>query len=131
MARCDQGYLCQVCQDEVSEITESSLYLRFVIGELDPEVLHTEPDCHLNCNPTLSQFILDARFQPSVEANGPFSKENLDPSFRKERELLVTRGYERLWEIKRTRKQLTVVDYPLPDCRSRWMDFKTDQPSEV
>ena len=34
MAPCDQGYLCDVCGDEVEEIFESDLYLRFVIGEI-------------------------------------------------------------------------------------------------
>ena len=29
MARCDQGYLCDVCGDEVENIRESDLYLRF------------------------------------------------------------------------------------------------------
>ena len=28
MARCDQGYLCDVCGQDVEAITESDLYLR-------------------------------------------------------------------------------------------------------
>ena len=34
MARCDQGYLCEVCGAEVEEITESDLYLAYVLGEV-------------------------------------------------------------------------------------------------
>ena len=63
MARCDQGYLCRVCGKEVEDIVDSELYLRFVIGEIDPETLHTQPECHLRCNPTLAQFITDLRFE--------------------------------------------------------------------
>ena len=34
MARCDQGYLCEVCGRDVEAITESDLYLRYVLGEV-------------------------------------------------------------------------------------------------
>ena len=40
MARCERGYLCEVCGGEVEELTESDLYLRYVLGEVDPELLH-------------------------------------------------------------------------------------------
>ncbi len=43
MAKCEEGYLCDVCGGDVEEITDSDLYLRFVIGLLDPETLHTTP----------------------------------------------------------------------------------------
>ena len=32
MAKCEEGYLCEVCGQDVAEITESDLYLRYVIG---------------------------------------------------------------------------------------------------
>ncbi len=32
MARCDHGYLCDVCGEEVDSIRDSDLYLRFVTG---------------------------------------------------------------------------------------------------
>jgi len=70
MAKCDEGYLCCVCGDDVEKITDSDLYLRFVIGLLDPELLHD------------------------------FSKENLDPEYVAQREALVTRGWHRLKELK-------------------------------
>ena len=40
MAKCDQGYLCEVCGHDVENMTDSDLYLRYVIGQLDPEMLH-------------------------------------------------------------------------------------------
>ena len=46
MAKCDEGYLCEVCGEEVAEITESDLYLRYVIGDLEPESLHILPERH-------------------------------------------------------------------------------------
>ena len=33
MAKCEEGYLCEVCGCDVEEISDSDLYLRFVIGE--------------------------------------------------------------------------------------------------
>jgi hypothetical protein len=58
MAKCEEGYLCSVCGGDVEEITDSDLYLRFVIGLLDPETLHTTRERHIRCNPVLAQFIV-------------------------------------------------------------------------
>ena len=38
MAKCDEGYLCQICGKDVANVLESDLYLRYVIGQLDPEL---------------------------------------------------------------------------------------------
>lgn len=121
MARCDQGYLCRVCGLEVEHITESELYLRFVIGEIDPEVLHTSPECHLTCAPAFAQFIDDERF-PSVDCQDPiFDKRHLDGDYVRERTHLVTRGYNRLWQIREERrKPLTVIEYPLAEFHEKW-----------
>ena len=54
MAKCDEGYLCSVCGGDVENITDSDLYLRYVIGLLDPELLHAQPEKHIRCNPTLA-----------------------------------------------------------------------------
>ena len=118
MAKCEEGYLCDVCGKDVEAITESALYLRYVIGWVDPETLHTTPERHLRCDPTLAQFIVDEDFPP-VEAAGPFDKKNLDPAFVRQRELLVTRGYRRLKELARS-QGLSILDYPLPEVRWRW-----------
>ena len=39
MAKCDEGYLCEVCGKDVGKLTESELYLRYVVGQLDPETV--------------------------------------------------------------------------------------------
>ena len=42
MAKCDEGYRCEVCGQDVEAITESDLYLRFVLGEVPLEMLHRQ-----------------------------------------------------------------------------------------
>jgi hypothetical protein len=121
MARCDQGYLCRVCGEEVEHIHESELYLRYVIGEIDPEKLHLLPECHLTCSPTVAQFILDSRFEKPPEVLGPFAAANLDPTFVAAREKLISRGYSRLWEIQKEGKgRGTVQSYILPEFENKW-----------
>lgn len=114
MARCEQGYLCEVCGEEVPDITQSDLYLRYVLGEIEVRQLLSAPERHLGCNPTLSQFIVDPAFPP-VKAEGPFAKEFLDPVDVRRREALVTRGWRRLQELKELRIPLS--EYPLEEFR--------------
>lgn len=113
MAKCDEGYLCCVCGDDVEKITDSDLYLRFVIGLLDPELLHAQPEKHIRCNPTLAQFIVSNDF-PTVEVESDFSKENLDPEYVAQREALVTRGWHRLKELKAL-GEVSILEFPLPE----------------
>jgi hypothetical protein len=113
MAKCDEGYLCSVCGEDVAEITDSDLYLRYVIGLLDPELLHATPERHIRCNPLLAQFIVDASFEP-IEIEGEFSKAGLDSQYVSERESLVTRGWKRLAEIK-AMGEVSVLEIPLPE----------------
>lgn len=120
MAKCDQGYLCEVCGQEVDGLTESALYLQYVIGWIDPETLHTRAESHLRCHPTLAQFIDDERFDPRVSVEGQFDRRTLDRQFTDDRAALVTRGYRRLWDLKTKRRSLTVADYPLPEAIDRW-----------
>lgn len=117
MARCEEGYLCEVCGADVEDLTYSDLYLRYVIGLVDPEVLHTERERHIRCNPTLAQFIVDPEFEP-VWVTGPFDKRTLDPAYVRQRELLVTRGWRRLRELRG--QELSLLDYPLPEVRAAW-----------
>jgi hypothetical protein len=117
MALCDQGYLCEVCHEDVETIDESDLYLRYVLGEVDPETLHVSPERHLRCNPTLAQFIVAEGFEPVV-VEGPFAKSRLDPEFVAEEEARVTEGYLRLRELPGSGLPLT--EYPLPSVRARW-----------
>ncbi len=120
MAQCETGYLCEVCGAEVEDITESDLYLRYVLGEVDPETLHVSPERHLGCNPSLAQFIVDERF-PAVAVEGFFAKANLDPAFVAAEEARVTAGYRRLREVFLT-EGLPITDYPLPGVLDRWSD---------
>ncbi|WP_417849538.1 hypothetical protein [Thalassoglobus sp.] len=115
MAKCDQGYLCEVCGKEVPNITRSDLYLRFVIGEIDARQLLSAPERHLECNPTLAQFIVAPKFTP-VQVEGAFSKTELDPSDVQAREELVTRGWKRLQEIRSL--GIPINEYPLEEFRS-------------
>lgn len=115
MAKCEEGYLCDVCGEDVEELTESDLYLRFVIGMVDPETLHTTRERHIRCNPSLAQFIVDERFEPVV-AEGAFDKRQLDEAFVKQREQLVTRGWRRLREV--VGRELAITEYPLPEVRA-------------
>ena len=118
MAQCELGYLCEVCGQEVEDVTESDLYLRYVLGEVDPEVLHVAPERHLRCNPSLSQFIVDEAFPPEV-VEGYFGKAALDPAFVAEEEARVTRGYRRLKEIF-LEEGLPITEYPLPGVMEKW-----------
>ncbi len=113
MAKCDEGYLCCVCGEDVASITESDLYLRYVIGLLDPELLHVTPERHIRCNPLLAQFIVDEDFEPVV-VEGEFGKQNLDAEYVSKRESLVTRGWKRLVEIK-SLGEVSILEIPLPE----------------
>jgi hypothetical protein len=114
VAKCEEGYICEVCGKDVADLASSDLYLRYVIGMLDPETLHTVKERHIRCNATLAQFIVDEDFAP-VFVDGDFDKRKLDPLFVQQREQLVTRGWRRLKEIAGL--NLPIVDYPLPEVR--------------
>ena len=94
MAKCDEGYLCDVCGQDVAELTDSEMYLRYIVGMLDPEVLHTTPERHIRCNPALAQYIVADDFPPVV-VEGPFDKRTLDERYVGRRERLLTRGWRR------------------------------------
>ncbi len=117
MVRCETGYLCDVCGEDVETLDDSDLYLRFVLGEVDPETLHQAAERHLRCNPTLAQFIVADGFAP-VMAPGFFAKDQLDPDFVAEEEARVTRGYLRLRELMTL--DVPITEYPLPEARARW-----------
>jgi hypothetical protein len=127
MAVCEQGYLCEVCGGDVAEITDSDLYLRYVLGEVDPETLHVRPERHIRCNAVLAQFIVAEGFEPVV-VEGPFGKTGLDPTFVAAEEARVTRGYLRLRELLRL--ELPIAEYPLPEVRPRWQDAPTGEAAQ-
>jgi hypothetical protein len=110
VASCEQGYLCEVCGEEVVDVTESDLYLRFVIGDVSAGELASAPERHIRCNPVQAQFIVDAEFVPVV-VEGPFDKRKLEPEDVARREALVTRGWRRLREVHGS--GLPIGSYPL------------------
>jgi hypothetical protein len=114
MARCEQGYLCDVCGGDVGEMTDSDLYLRYVLGEVPPEQLHLLRERHIRCNPTLAQYIVDSTFEPVV-CEGVFAKATLDAEFVAQEEARVTRGWRRLRELPAL--GLPIIEYPLPEFR--------------
>ncbi len=126
MALCEQGYLCDVCGGDVEAITESDLYLRYVLGEVPPEKLHILRERHIRCNPIVAQFIVDERFEP-VPCTGEFAKANLDPIFVRQEEERVTRGWRRLQEIPGL-GLATIQEYPLPEVIAAWQAATGEEP---
>jgi hypothetical protein len=118
MARCDQGYLCDVCGDEVENIRESDLYLRFVIGEIVAKSLLAAPERHLRCNPVTAQFIDHPDFEPVV-VEGDFDRRLFDADYSRQRAELVTRGWLRLQELFEQAQTVPLPEYPLPEFRQR------------
>ncbi len=112
MARCDQGYLCEVCGGEVEEMVDSDLYLAYVLGEVPAVELPRRRERHIRCNPERAQYIVDPAFPP-VLCEGFFAKATLDPEFVAAEEVRVTRGWRRLQEIPSLGIPLT--EYPLAD----------------
>ncbi len=110
MAGCERGYLCAVCGEDVEEITDSVLYLRYVLGEVAWDDLDRSPEAHIRCDPILAQFIVAEDFEP-VTANGVFSKGALDPDFVCAEESRVTRGFLRLRAVAGT--NVAIAEYPL------------------
>jgi hypothetical protein len=110
VARCEQGYLCDVCGRDVEAITESDLYLRYVLGEVPLWALHQSPERHVGCNPALAQYVIDPAFAP-VACAGPFDKRQLDADYVAAEEARVTRGWRRLQELPAL--GLPLDEYPL------------------
>src|ERR1700689_4600324 len=98
MAKCEEGYLCDICGGDVEGLVDSDLYLRYVIGQLDPETLHTTRERHIRCNPVRAQVIVAQYFEPLV-VEGSFDKRQLDPKYVRQQEILATRGWRRLREL--------------------------------
>ena len=112
MAKCDEGYLCDVCGQDVAELTDSDLYLRYIVGMLDPEVLHTTPERHIRCNPrSPSTSSPTTSSRSSSKARSTSARSTRATS--REREALLTRGWRRLNEV--VRLGVPIIEYPLPE----------------
>ena len=121
MSACEQGYLCDVCGLEVEAITESDLYLRYIMGEVSPLSLPTQRERHIRCNPATAQYIVDPAFEP-IRCEGFFAKETLDAAHVREQEARVTRAWRRLQEIPTL--GIAIPDYPLPEVLAKWQKSK-------
>jgi hypothetical protein len=117
MARCDEGYLCDVCGQDVAAIVDSDLYLRYVLGEVSPLELPNQRERHIRCNPATAQYIVSAEFEPVV-CDGLFAKATLDAEYVREQEQRVTRAWRRLQELPTLGAPIT--EYPVPEVRAAW-----------
>ncbi len=111
MAKCDEGYLCEVCGKAVEDMAESDLYLRYVIGEIRYQQLISHPERHIRCNPTQAQFIVDDAFEPVV-VEGPIYKRQLDSDSVHVLEERASRGWLRLQRVAQL--GIPIEQYPLP-----------------
>lgn len=110
MAKCELGYLCEVCGEEVEDISDSDLYLRYILGDVEARELMTAPERHLRCNPVSAQFIVDPAFNPVI-VDGPFDKRLLDAAELDRLEARTTRAWRRLQEVREL--GLPISEYPL------------------
>src|SRR5262245_17831181 len=108
--KCDEGYVCVICGADVEAITDSDLYLRYILGEIPLEKLHLHPERHIRCDPELAQYIVDADF-PLVACEGPFAKAALDAEYVQQQEQRTTRAWRRLQEVPRL--GIAITEYPL------------------
>jgi hypothetical protein len=117
VVRCEQGYLCDVCGQDVEQIIDSDLYLRYILGEVSPLALPNLAERHIRCNPAAAQYIVDAAFPP-VRCEGIFAKDQLDPAFVAAEETRITRAWRRLQEIPAL--GIPITEYPLPEVIEAW-----------
>jgi hypothetical protein len=111
MAKCDEGYNCVVCGLPVEAITESGLYLRYILGDILLERMHTFPEQHIRCVPELAQYIVAEGFDP-VACEGPFAKHELDGQYVAAQEERVTAAWQRLQALPTL--GVSLLEYPLP-----------------
>jgi hypothetical protein len=123
MARCDEGYRCDVCGEDVEEIVDSDLYLRYILGEVSPELLPRMRERHIRCNPATAQFIVDEAFA-QVRCEGVFAKDQLDSTYVAEQEERVTRAWRRLQQIPSL--GIPITEYPLPEVLQAWQKLTGD-----
>jgi len=119
MAGCEQGYLCDACGQDVEQIIDSDLYLRYVLGEVSPLQLPAMRERHIRCNAATAQYIVDPAFEP-VRCEGFFAKETLDAVFVAEQEERVTRAWRRLQQLPTL--GLPITEYPLPEVLQAWQE---------
>ncbi len=120
MADCDQGYFCEVCREYVDVVTESDLYLRFVMGLVMPEDLMRAVERHVRCRPSLAQYVVDPNFEPVLDPDPATDKRRQPEGSVRAMESLVTRAWRRLQELPGS--GLSIAEYPLPEVDPSWRD---------
>jgi hypothetical protein len=115
MSRCDEGYPCSRCGEPVKNLLESSLYVRYVLGEYEIHELFAAPDCHLQCDYELAAFIKHEKFTPP-EIPAEIELPELSAAQRTRREEQVTAAWVRLREA--IHLGLPITEYPLPRAES-------------
>lgn len=114
MAKCDTGYFCRICGTYVEDITESEIYLRFVLREMQLEELYNAPEAHIRCVPELAQYIVDPEFAEAVTVDDPVTdKRQRSPQETAAREQRVTAAWRRLQML--IGSGLDIPEYPLPE----------------
>ena len=115
MAKCDEGYLCDVCGRDVAEIADSELCTcAYVIGLADPKSC-TAKERHVRSQSTL-YVITDPAFDPPVVVRKEPFKAGPRPDDGP-RARIWSRGAGRLPELAGS--ELRIIDYPLPEVRAR------------
>jgi len=129
MAKCDGGYFCYACGEYVDNITQSELYLRYVMGEVPHDRLLELPDGHITCNPDLAQYIVDDRFECDAAVDEPaLRKENRDPAFVRSEEERVSRAWRHLQSLPGS--GIPMSEYPLAKPESEGVDSEEPRSEE-
>lgn len=114
MAKCDQGYPCEICGTPVKNIIESSLYLRYVLGEVEAHELFSAPERHLKCDHELAQYIVHEKFdRPATSSETDNAQSASEPEQRRKKEARTTAGWLRLREV--VQLGIPITEYPLPE----------------
>jgi hypothetical protein len=114
MAQCDAGYFCYACGEYVESITESELYLRYVMREVAYEDLPKLPDGHIRCNARIAQYVVDPSFPPVHEDEPLLDKRRLERAEVEREEARVTRAWRHLQRLPDS--GLPVARYPLGEA---------------
>jgi hypothetical protein len=97
VARCDEGYLCNVCGLPADTLPESLLYLRYILGEVTVEVLGQAQETHIRCCPAIAQYIVHPAFEPVV-CTDVFARQHFPLDFQTSEETRITAAWATLYE---------------------------------
>ncbi|MBI3268593.1 MAG: hypothetical protein HYZ53_06195 [Planctomycetes bacterium] len=113
--KCDHGYFCTVCGEQVETLEDSWLYLRFVLGEAEVRDLPSTKDRHVRCEPEYAQYVVDPEFAPVTDDRPETDKRRKPPEEAEAREKRVTRAWRHLRSV--VGKGWPIEEYVLPEVR--------------